>query len=118
VGANAERGVGLIAVGVGVGTGVVVAATAGWCGGGGAHRAGNGGSRYYRKTDATPLPVRWMAPESLEDGTFSTATDVWAFGVVVWEILSFAKLPYVFKEKGDFIKKGTFLNVRQRKNLR
>lgn len=51
-------------------------------------------SEYYRKTDAGALPIRWMAPESLQDGLYTTASDVWSFGVMVWEAGSFAKLPY------------------------
>lgn len=32
------------------------------------------------------LPIRWMAPEALQYHMFSTETDVWAFGIVLWEV--------------------------------
>eukprot|EP00095_Tigriopus_kingsejongensis_P008100 maker-scaffold590_size129399-snap-gene-0.33 protein:Tk08100 transcript:maker-scaffold590_size129399-snap-gene-0.33-mRNA-1 annotation:"tyrosine-protein kinase transmembrane receptor ror" len=40
------------------------------------------------------LPIRWMSPESIQFGKFSTETDIWSFGVVLWEIFSFGKRPY------------------------
>ena len=49
---------------------------------------------YYRRGEADALPVRWMSPEALTDGVFTTAGDVWAYGVVLWEVTSMAKMPY------------------------
>ena len=40
------------------------------------------------------LPVRWMSPESMKYGKYTTESDVWAFGVVLWEIFSFGKQPH------------------------
>ena len=40
------------------------------------------------------LPVRWMSPESVKYGRFTTESDVWAYGVVLWEIFSYGKQPY------------------------
>ncbi|EMP38631.1 Proto-oncogene tyrosine-protein kinase ROS [Chelonia mydas] len=49
---------------------------------------------YYRKRGEGLLPVRWMAPESLIDGVFTNRSDVWAFGVLVWETLTLGHQPY------------------------
>ncbi|XP_042296706.1 insulin receptor-related protein isoform X2 [Sceloporus undulatus] len=49
---------------------------------------------YYRKTGKGLLPVRWMSPEALKDGLFNTHSDIWSFGVVLWEIATLAEQPY------------------------
>ncbi len=41
---------------------------------------------YYRKLGAAELPVRWMPPESLRAGIFTTQGDVWSFGVLAFEV--------------------------------
>lgn len=49
---------------------------------------------YYKTEGRRLLPVRWMAPESLRDGKFTTKSDVWGFGVVLWEMATLAEQPY------------------------
>ncbi|XP_026738926.1 insulin-like receptor isoform X2 [Trichoplusia ni] len=49
---------------------------------------------YYRKGTKGLLPVRWMSPESLKDGVFSSSSDVWSYGVVLWEMATLAMQPY------------------------
>ncbi|KAL9930188.1 PDGF- and VEGF-receptor related isoform 4-T6 [Glossina fuscipes fuscipes] len=48
----------------------------------------------YKKQGEAPLPIKWLALESLSDHIFSTYTDVWSFGIVLWEFFSLAKVPY------------------------
>lgn len=57
-------------------------------------RALDEGDTYYRSRGGQ-LPVRWTAPEALEDRTFSRATDAWAFGITLFELWTKAAKPYV-----------------------
>ncbi|RUS81968.1 hypothetical protein EGW08_010266 [Elysia chlorotica] len=52
-------------------------------------------SNYYRKDQKALLPVRWMAPESLNEGIFTTMSDVWSYGVVMYEMVTLAEQPYI-----------------------
>lgn len=48
-------------------------------------------SDYYRIQGRAVLPIRWMAWESILLGKFTTASDVWAFGVTLWEMFTLCK---------------------------
>lgn len=49
---------------------------------------------YYKIGGSRLLPVRWMSPESVIYGRFTLETDIWSFGVVLWEVFSYGKQPY------------------------
>ena len=50
---------------------------------------------YYRIGSATAcLPVRWMPPEALLYGKFTVKSDIWSYGVLMWEVYSFACQPF------------------------
>lgn len=58
---------------------------------------------YYRFGRKGMLPVRWMAPESLCLGVFSTASDIWSFGVLLYEIVTFGALPFQGLSNGEVL---------------
>uniref|UniRef100_A0A8C2LXP7 Tyrosine-protein kinase receptor n=1 Tax=Cricetulus griseus TaxID=10029 RepID=A0A8C2LXP7_CRIGR len=64
---------------------------------------------YYRKGGRALLPVKWMPPEALLEGIFTSKTDSWSFGVLLWEIFSLGYMPYpghTNQEVLDFIVTG------------
>eukprot|EP01119_Soliformovum_irregulare_P005945 TRINITY_DN1769_c0_g1_i11.p1 TRINITY_DN1769_c0_g1~~TRINITY_DN1769_c0_g1_i11.p1 ORF type:complete len:364 (+),score=95.94 TRINITY_DN1769_c0_g1_i11:142-1233(+) len=64
---------------------------------------------YYTKTGIV-LPIRWSAPEALSNGKFTKFSDVWSFGITLWEIYEQGKLPYAeLTDVGMKIMNGTRL---------
>ena len=73
-------------------------------------------TEYYRKQGRGLLPVRWMAPESISDGTYTSHSDVWSYGVVLWEIATLAELPYPGlsnEEVVAHVKKGPEIEIQK-----
>jgi len=48
----------------------------------------------YRQTTGGQLPVRWMAYEAIFNGEYTSKTDVWSFGVLLWELCTLGDIPY------------------------
>jgi serine/threonine protein kinase len=48
----------------------------------------------YYKSDSKSIPYRWSSPETILYGTSTHLSDVWSFGVVLWEIFSNAQIPF------------------------
>ncbi|KAM6954010.1 protein tyrosine kinase 2 beta, b [Aplochiton taeniatus] len=57
----------------------------------------------YYKASVTRLPIKWMAPESINFRRFTTASDVWMFAVCMWEITSRGQQPFFWLENRDVI---------------
>ncbi|KAL1786852.1 tyrosine-protein kinase receptor TYRO3 isoform X1 [Sigmodon hispidus] len=56
---------------------------------------------YYRQGCASKLPVKWLALESLADNLYTVHSDVWAFGVTMWEIMTRGQTPYAGIENAE-----------------
>lgn len=56
---------------------------------------------YYRVNKDDFLPLRWLSPESAKNGIFSAKSDVWSFGMVLWEIMTLGELPYPTLNNGQ-----------------
>ncbi|XP_038065016.1 fibroblast growth factor receptor 3-like [Patiria miniata] len=50
--------------------------------------------RVYHRESKNPLPIRWMALESLVDDVYTIESDVWSFGILMWEIATLGARPY------------------------
>ena len=62
------------------------------------------------------LPVRWMSPESLTDGLFTPASDIWSFGVLLYEMITFGSFPFQGMSNNQvlsLVKSGNTLSIPQ-----
>ncbi|XP_077983307.1 hepatocyte growth factor receptor-like isoform X2 [Glandiceps talaboti] len=65
---------------------------------------------YYASEDKkAKLPIRWMSLESIKNNIYNVKTDVWSYGVLVWELLTRGELPYASVDSWDisnYLEKG------------
>eukprot|EP00063_Salmo_salar_P090409 XP_014065244.1 PREDICTED: mast/stem cell growth factor receptor kita-like [Salmo salar] len=57
-------------------------------------------SNYVLRGNAR-LPVKWMSPESIFDGVYTLESDVWSYGILLWEIFSLGSSPYPGMQVGS-----------------
>lgn len=55
------------------------------------------------------IPVRWTAPEAIAYRKFTSASDVWSYGIVMWEVMSFGERPYWDMSNQDVSVSSTWL---------
>lgn len=65
----------------------------------------------YFGLNGVPVPVRWLSPESIQEERYTEKTDVWSFGVTVWEVFSGGDRPYASFTDDDIVK-GVPLDLR------
>jgi len=85
----------------------------------GLSRVIGGEKDYYRASHGGRWPVKWYAPECINYGTFTHASDVWSYGIVLWEMFSYGKQPYEGKtglKTLEYIEAGNRLAMPEKAN--
>uniref|UniRef100_A0A673B2W2 Tyrosine-protein kinase n=1 Tax=Sphaeramia orbicularis TaxID=375764 RepID=A0A673B2W2_9TELE len=54
----------------------------------------NNNEMVYEAKEGTKFPVKWTAPEAIHDNKFTIKSDIWSFGILLYEIMTFGQMPY------------------------
>lgn len=57
------------------------------------------------------IPIRWTAPEAIAYRKFTSASDVWSYGIVMWEVMSYGERPYWDMSNQDVSEKDIITHV-------
>uniref|UniRef100_A0A7N6AUB0 Tyrosine-protein kinase n=1 Tax=Anabas testudineus TaxID=64144 RepID=A0A7N6AUB0_ANATE len=57
----------------------------------------------YSAREGAKFPIKWTAPEAINYGSFTIKSDMWSFGVLLYEIITYGKIPYPGMTKGEVI---------------
>lgn len=69
---------------------------------------------YYRKEGEGFLPVRWMSPEAIRDGISTYYSDVWSYGIVLYEMATLGAQPYQGLANAEVVSYITGGNILER----
>lgn len=53
-----------------------------------------GDNLWFECLQGGKIPIRWTAPEAIAYRKFTSASDVWSYGIVMWEVMSYGERPY------------------------
>ena len=69
---------------------------------------------FKQTNNRKPLPIKWMSPESIKFSDFSVKSDVWSFGILVWEVMTLGSPPYpgfTNEQTIEYISNGLIMQI-------